>query len=94
MVDLEDPILYASKASNDPNTLYLLEALKAPDAAKFKKAMVKEVVDHTLGSHPKGRPPSWRNYSPSGLVHETQAPHRHEGDIYKWKAASPSAATR
>jgi hypothetical protein len=43
---LEHPILYRCKASNDPDTLYMHEALKAPDSLKFKEAMVKEVNEH------------------------------------------------
>ena len=48
---LNNPILYANKASNNPDTLYMHEALRAPDAAEFKRAMVKEVVDHTERGH-------------------------------------------
>jgi hypothetical protein len=44
--DLEHPMLYLCKASNDPDTLYMHEALKAPDSLKFKEAMVKEVNEH------------------------------------------------
>ena len=49
--DLDDPILYANKATNDPDTLYMHEALRAPDAQEFKKAMVKEVNDHNDRQH-------------------------------------------
>lgn len=49
--DLDDPIAYAMKASNDPDTLYINEALRADDAEEFKKAMVKEVKDHTEKGH-------------------------------------------
>ena len=49
--DLDDPILYANEASNDPDTLYMHEALRAPDAQEFKKAMVKEVNDHNDRQH-------------------------------------------
>jgi hypothetical protein len=45
----DQPIAY--KATNDPNTLYMHEALKAPDAKEFKKAMIKEVQDQTQRKH-------------------------------------------
>lgn len=57
---MDDPIAFiahahdqpiAFKATNDPDTLYMHEALKAPDANEFKKAMVKEVVDQTQRKH-------------------------------------------
>ena len=49
--DLDDPILYLYKASNDPDTLYMHEALKAHDADKFKEAMVSEVNEHIERKH-------------------------------------------
>ena len=45
----DQPIAY--KATNDPDTLYMHEALKAPDAKEFKKAMIKEVQDQTQRKH-------------------------------------------
>jgi hypothetical protein len=48
---LDDPISLAFKATGDPDTMYMNEALKQPDAHEFRKAMVKEVVDHTNNKH-------------------------------------------
>jgi hypothetical protein len=45
----DQPVAY--KATNDPDTLYMHEALKAPDAKEFKKAMIKEVQDQTQRKH-------------------------------------------
>ena len=39
-----DP-LYAYKASANPDTMYLHEAMKEPDRAEFIKVMEKEVAD-------------------------------------------------
>ena len=43
--------LQAFKASSNPDTLYFSDAMKEPDAQKFKEAMVKEVKDHTTKNH-------------------------------------------
>jgi hypothetical protein len=40
--EYDNPFAFALKATNDPDTLYLHKALKAPDANKFKQAMVLE----------------------------------------------------
>ena len=48
---LDDPIAFAMKASSDPDTLTYQEAMSAPDVAKFREAMVKEVMDHTKRQH-------------------------------------------
>jgi Reverse transcriptase (RNA-dependent DNA polymerase) len=45
--DLDNPITFALKASNDPYTLYMHEALCAHDADHFREAMVREVNEHT-----------------------------------------------
>jgi hypothetical protein len=42
--DLENPLL-AYKASTDPDTMYMHEAMREPDREEFKKAMEKEVHD-------------------------------------------------
>jgi Reverse transcriptase (RNA-dependent DNA polymerase) len=44
-----DPISF--KATADPDTLYLHEAMRAPDASQFKEAMKKEVSKHTKRGH-------------------------------------------
>jgi hypothetical protein len=41
---LDNPLL-AYKASTDPDTMYLHEAMREPDREEFKKAMTKEVTD-------------------------------------------------
>jgi hypothetical protein len=46
IADMDHPLLYLFKASNDPNTLTMIEALNAPDAIKLKEAMVLEVNEH------------------------------------------------
>ena len=40
-----DPIV-AMKATSDPDTMYLWQAMKEPDFDKFKKAMEDEIADH------------------------------------------------
>jgi hypothetical protein len=49
MSELDNPVTF--KATSDPDTMYMQEALKQPDAKKFKEAMVKEVNDHTEREH-------------------------------------------
>jgi len=46
MQEYDHPILYARKSTTDPDTLYLHEALQAPDSTQFKEAMVLEVNQH------------------------------------------------
>jgi Reverse transcriptase (RNA-dependent DNA polymerase) len=45
--EFDHPITYALKASNNPDTLYMHEALRAHNADNFRKAMVHEVNEHT-----------------------------------------------
>ena len=42
--EIQDPIL-AYKATSDPDTMYLHQALKEPDKKQFIEAMEKEVED-------------------------------------------------
>jgi len=49
--DLDDPIAYLFKATADPDTMYHHEAMREPDAHKFRESMVKEVNDHTQRDH-------------------------------------------
>jgi hypothetical protein len=49
--EMDHPLMYLYKASSDPDTLTLLEALKAPDAIRFKEAMVSEVNEHNKRHH-------------------------------------------
>ena len=46
----ESPLL-AFAASADPDTMYLHQALKEPDKAQWKKAMVQEVQAHIDNQH-------------------------------------------
>jgi hypothetical protein len=41
------------KATADPDTLYIHEAMRAPDVAQFKEAMKKEVPEHTRKGYGK-----------------------------------------
>ena len=84
---LKDPIAF--KASSDPDTLYLHQALKQKDRDKFIDAMVKEVRDHESRYH-------WR------VIKRTEVPEGHKvlpavwamrrkrriqtKEVYKWKA--------
>jgi hypothetical protein len=45
MVRMERDPLYAYKATADPDTMYMHEAMREHDADKFKEAMLKEVQD-------------------------------------------------
>ncbi len=46
---LANPLAYA--ASRDPDTMYVDQALKAPDKKDFLKAMQKEIEAHTENKH-------------------------------------------
>jgi Reverse transcriptase (RNA-dependent DNA polymerase) len=94
---MDDPIKFISpndqpvtfKATNDPDTLYMHEALKAPDAEEFKKAMIKEVQDQTQQKH-------WRVMLKKDVPHgETILPavwsmqqkrRIATREVYKWKS--------
>jgi hypothetical protein len=43
-----EKLLVAYKATSDPDTMYLHEAMKEPDADNFVRAMLKEVMDVTI----------------------------------------------
>jgi hypothetical protein len=47
--EMDDPIAFA--ASNNPDILYLNEAMAAPDKEEFRKAMQKEVQSHVDNNH-------------------------------------------
>ena len=79
----------AYAASADPDTMYLHEAMREPDADKFEQAMLREVHDHVAKRHwriiprrkvPQGTPvvpPVWAMRRKRRI--ETQ-------EVYKWKA--------
>jgi hypothetical protein len=48
--EYDDPIAYMAK-SGDPDTMYLDDALKAPDRNEFIKAMQHEVAQHEERGH-------------------------------------------
>lgn len=47
--DMDDPIAFT--ASNNPDIMYLNEAMAAPDREEFRKAMLKEVESHVKNKH-------------------------------------------
>jgi hypothetical protein len=85
--NMEDPIAFP--ASNNPDIMYLNEAMAAPDKEEFRKAMLKEVESHQLNQHwelvkradlPAGTevlPAVWAFCRKSSIA--TQK-------VYKWKA--------
>ena len=86
-VQLSEPIVYA--ASNDPDILYLHEAMKAPDRTQFLEAMEREIKGHEEGNHwvlvPKHQVP--RGTKVLDAVWLMRRKRRIESqEIYKWKA--------
>jgi hypothetical protein len=84
---MEDPIAFA--ASSSPNTMYLHEALKAPDREQFIKAMVGEVQAHEGKEHwelvPKSDVPDDTLTLPA--VWSMKCKRRiNTREVYKWKA--------
>jgi Reverse transcriptase (RNA-dependent DNA polymerase) len=85
--DMEDPIAFA--ASNNPDIMYLNEAMAAPDKDQFRKAMSLEVKSHEANHH-------WELMKRSELPPGTEvlpavwAFRRKRriatGEVYKWKA--------
>mmetsp|Transcript_28700 Transcript_28700/g.41073 ORF Transcript_28700/g.41073 Transcript_28700/m.41073 type:complete len:760 (+) Transcript_28700:1583-3862(+) len=81
--------LLAYKATSDPDTMYLWQAMKEPDANKFREAMQVEIDDHMKGGHwqvvlrssvPKGSailPAVWQ------MKRKRRISTR---EVYKWKA--------
>ena len=81
------PLVY--KASADPDTMYVDQALKASDRDKFIEAMEKEVSDHIAKGHwrmiPKSQVPPGTPILPS--VWAMKRKRRIESrEVYKWKA--------
>jgi Reverse transcriptase (RNA-dependent DNA polymerase) len=73
----------------DPDTLYLHEAMRAPDAAQFQEAMKHEVSEHTKKGHwevvPKSAVPSHSKILPA--VWSMKRKRRIESrEVYKHKA--------
>jgi hypothetical protein len=84
---MEDPIAFA--ASSNPDTMYLHQALRAPDKAEFIKAMRKEAMDHEARGHweliPKSKVPEGTIILPS--VWSMKRKRRIDTkEVYKWKA--------
>lgn len=83
-----NPIL-VYKATTDPDSMYLHEAMQEPDHDEFKKVMVKEVEDQLtkrvyviekITQVPKGVP-----ILPA-VWHMRRKRHILTGEVYKWKA--------
>jgi hypothetical protein len=84
---MSDPVAFATMTN--PDTMYLHEALRAPDRDKFIEAMSKEVKDHKMGNHwelvsksevPKGTailPAVWSMKRKRRIT---------TNEVYKWKA--------
>ena len=86
-VQLSEPIVYA--ASNDPDILYLHEAMKSPDRTQFLKAMEREIKGHEEGNHwvlvPKHQVP--KGTKVLDAVWSMRRKRRIESqEIYKWKS--------
>ncbi len=84
----DDPIL-AMKATSDPDTLYLWEAMKEPDFNKFQEAMQKEIDGHTERGNWKLRLRSSlpKNATVLPAVWAMKRKRRiSTREIYKWKA--------
>ena len=87
-VDLRHPkVAYA--ASSDPDTMYLHEAMREPDAAQFEQAMLREVNDHTAKKHwhilPRKKVPQGTPVVPS--VWAMRRKRRLDTqEVYRWKA--------
>jgi hypothetical protein len=84
---MADPIAFA--ASSNPDTMYLHEALRAPDRSEFIKAMQQEVKDHKDRQHwemiPKSQVPQGTIILPA--VWSMKRKRRiTTNEIYKWKA--------
>ena len=66
--EMDDPISFIQccvASKSDPDTMYVDQALKAPDREQFLKAMQKEVDDHSSNEH-------WRIVPRSGLPSGTK----------------------
>ena len=84
----DDPIAYMAK-SGDPDTMYLDQALKAPDSKQFIQAMVDEVSQHEERGHwemiPRSEVPDGTKVLPA--VWSMKRKRRvATGEVYKHKA--------
>ena len=85
--EMDDPMAFA--ASNNPDIMYLDEAMAAPDSKQFREAMAKEVESHEDWQH-------WELVSKASLPPDTEilpavwAFRRKRRittqEVYKWKA--------
>ena len=66
--EIDNPLM-AYKATSDPDTMYLHEAMKEPDGGEFVKAMEKEVTDQMENGNfsiiPKILVPKWEKILPT-----------------------------
>jgi hypothetical protein len=84
---MSDPIAFAT--TSNPDTMYLHEALRAPDCEQFIEAMQKEVKDHEDLKHlemiSKSEVPEGTTILPA--VWSMKRKHRiSTQEVYKWKA--------
>ena len=81
--------LVAYKATSDPDTLYLHEAMAAPDRKQFLEAMLKEVRDHEDRGHwvlvPMSEVPKGQRVLPSVWSMKRKR-HIKSQEVYKWKS--------
>ena len=77
------------KATSDPDTLYLDQAMQADDKDKFLKAMLKEIRDHEQRHHwkvvPRSKVPEGANILPAVWSMKRKRIIS-TGEIYKWKS--------
>jgi hypothetical protein len=85
--EMSNPIAFA--ASSDPDTMYMHEALRAPDRSQFLEAMQKEIQDHEDLKHwelvPRANIPQGTTVLPSvwSMKRKRRIDTR---EVYRWKA--------
>jgi len=84
---LDHPISFA--ASSNPDILYLDDAMRAPDAAEFRKAMAQEIKSHTDNGHwqivDKSSVPGMASILPAVWAFRRKRWIKTQ-EVYKWKA--------
>jgi hypothetical protein len=82
-------VITAYAASSDPDIMYWHEAMAAPDAEEFRKAMMKEVTAHTKNNNwlivKRSQIPRNQMVLPAVWAMRRKR-HISTGEIYKWKA--------
>jgi len=84
---LDHPISFA--ASSNPDILYLDDAMRAPDANEFRKAMAQEIKSHTDNGHwqivDKSSVPGMASILPAVWAFRRKRRIKTQ-EVYKWKA--------